>query len=307
MIARCSTVAKFAPLARYLVTGRDGSAPTRVAWTESRNLPSDDPLLAADLMQATAAQNLRVQEPAYHLALSFAPEDHPTPQLLRQVADRVLAVRSSYRSEQVARRGHRGSPISSNEGDLVLALLRSHCGNELLNRQLSLSEKAEILGEGRAGWPKLLNDTFHAQWPRTKWLSGWCGVGLLGSATRNSPEVAQFFSASRCPHRLQITLTSVVNGARETAPQRAPRRENETAPRHVSDVGRSSCPSWARTRTLLIQSQAGIALNSGNLQSNRKFASSAAGVNAVTCRLLLGLTHTETHTRSDPSGYSEGE
>jgi hypothetical protein len=91
MIARASTAAEFGSLARYLVTGREGSCPTRVAWTESRNLPSDDPLLGADLMQATAAQNLRVQEPAYHLALSFAPEDHPTPQLLRQVADRVLA------------------------------------------------------------------------------------------------------------------------------------------------------------------------------------------------------------------------
>jgi Relaxase/Mobilisation nuclease domain len=91
MIARASTAAKFAPLARYLVTGRDGSAPGRVAWTTSRNLPSDDPLLAADLMQATAAQNVRTSEPAYHLALSFAPGDHPTPQLLRQVADRALA------------------------------------------------------------------------------------------------------------------------------------------------------------------------------------------------------------------------
>jgi hypothetical protein len=57
-----------------------------------------------------------------------------------------------------------------------------------------------------------------------------------------------------------------------------------------------SCPSWARTRTLLIQSQAGNALNSGNLQSNREFASSAAGVNDWICRVLPALTHTETHT-----------
>jgi hypothetical protein len=91
MIARASTAAEFGSLARYLATGREGSCPTRVAWTESRNLPSDDPLLGADLMQATASQNLRTQEPAYHLALSFAPEDNPTPQHLRQVADRALA------------------------------------------------------------------------------------------------------------------------------------------------------------------------------------------------------------------------
>ena len=63
-----------------------------------------------------------------------------------------------------------------------------------------------------------------------------------------------------------------------------------------SRVVRGSCPSWARTRTLLIQSQAGNALNSGNLQSNRKFASSAAGVNLIVCRVLPGFTHTETRT-----------
>jgi hypothetical protein len=89
MIARASSSAEFAPLARYLATDRD-TAPARVAWTDSRNLVTTDPALAADLMQATAAQNLRVTNPVYHLTLSFAPEDHPSPELVREVADHTL-------------------------------------------------------------------------------------------------------------------------------------------------------------------------------------------------------------------------
>jgi hypothetical protein len=91
MIARISNAPKFAPVARYLVGDRDGTAPGRVAWTASRNLVTDDPTLAADLMQATADQNLRTTDPVYQLTLSFAPQDHPTPELMRQVADRALS------------------------------------------------------------------------------------------------------------------------------------------------------------------------------------------------------------------------
>ena len=91
MIARTGTGPAFAPVARYLA-GRDrGIDPARVTWTSSRNLISDDPHLSADLMQATASQNRRVEAPAYQLSLSFAPEDNPTRELVEHVADRVLA------------------------------------------------------------------------------------------------------------------------------------------------------------------------------------------------------------------------
>jgi hypothetical protein len=91
MIAKTATAPTFAPVARYLAGRGEGTDPARVAWTAARNLPTDDPALSADLMQATASQNLRVESPAYHLTLSFAPEDHPSRALVEDTADRVLS------------------------------------------------------------------------------------------------------------------------------------------------------------------------------------------------------------------------
>ena len=91
MIAKSRTEPAFRPVAVYLAGREEGIDPARVAWTTSRNLVSDDPMLAADVMQATATQNPRVATPAYHLTLSFAPEDAPSRELMEQVADRTLA------------------------------------------------------------------------------------------------------------------------------------------------------------------------------------------------------------------------
>lgn len=91
MIAKTASAPTFAPTARYLAGRGVGTDPARVAWTASRNLPTDDPTLSADLMQATASQNLHVESPAYQLTLSFAPEDHPTRALMEETADRVLS------------------------------------------------------------------------------------------------------------------------------------------------------------------------------------------------------------------------
>ena len=71
MIGVSSSNKSFRVLARYLVEGRGEEAENRVAWIASRNLPSDDPELAARIMRATAAQNVRVKDPVYHLALSY--------------------------------------------------------------------------------------------------------------------------------------------------------------------------------------------------------------------------------------------
>jgi hypothetical protein len=74
-----------------LVHGRTGLEEGRIGWASARNLPTDDPELAATLMRATAAQNVRVEKPVYHLALAFDPDDPVDRATMERVADRVLA------------------------------------------------------------------------------------------------------------------------------------------------------------------------------------------------------------------------
>jgi hypothetical protein len=90
MIGVSSSNKSFRALARYLVEGRAEEAENRVAWIASRNLPTDDPELAARIMRATAAQNVRVKEPVYHVALSFDPGDVVDRAAMERVADRVV-------------------------------------------------------------------------------------------------------------------------------------------------------------------------------------------------------------------------
>lgn len=90
MIGISSSSRSFAALGKYLVVGRDKVEEGRVAWTSARNLPTDDPELAAKIMRATASQNVRVSQPVYHLALSFDPRDIVDRAAMERVADRVL-------------------------------------------------------------------------------------------------------------------------------------------------------------------------------------------------------------------------
>lgn len=71
MIAKVTKGRAFASLARYLETGNAD----RVAWTETRNLSTDDPHTASRLMQMTAERSARAEKPVYHIALSFDPHD----------------------------------------------------------------------------------------------------------------------------------------------------------------------------------------------------------------------------------------
>lgn len=91
MIGVSSSSKSFAALSQYLVEGK-GEEPDdeRVVWSSSRNLPTDDPEQAANLMRATAALNVRVKDPVYHLTLSFDPSDSVTRVQMERVADRVL-------------------------------------------------------------------------------------------------------------------------------------------------------------------------------------------------------------------------
>lgn len=92
MIAVSSSGRSFRALASYLATGRTGAESDRVAWSEGRNIPTDRPELAAEIMHHTAAgrSDERVRQPVYHVAISFDPQDHPTRAEMRQVAHRVL-------------------------------------------------------------------------------------------------------------------------------------------------------------------------------------------------------------------------
>lgn len=90
MIGVSSGSRSFTGLGRYLVVGRDEVNEGRVAWTSARNLPTDDPELAAKIMQATAAQNPRVSQPVYHVSLSFDPHDAVDRATMERVADRVI-------------------------------------------------------------------------------------------------------------------------------------------------------------------------------------------------------------------------
>lgn len=91
MIAVSSKGRSFRALATYLASGRTGQERERVAWSTARNLPTNDPELAGKIMRATAERSTRVEQPVYHLVLSFDPNDAPARATMERVADRVLA------------------------------------------------------------------------------------------------------------------------------------------------------------------------------------------------------------------------
>jgi len=90
VIAKTSSGRRFGPLADYLVHGRSGIETDRVAWTASRNLGTDEPELAAALMQATARQSAMVRVPVYHLTISFDHHDQVSPDQMQAIGDKVL-------------------------------------------------------------------------------------------------------------------------------------------------------------------------------------------------------------------------
>jgi Relaxase/Mobilisation nuclease domain len=81
----------FKGVAAYLRFGHLESVdPDRVAWVDSRNLPTEDPRVAARIMAATARDAGSRQPPVYHFSISFDPGDPVDPVTMRQVADRAL-------------------------------------------------------------------------------------------------------------------------------------------------------------------------------------------------------------------------
>src|SRR5260370_40201299 len=82
---------RFDWLAAFLLGPERGAGgPDRVAWIAVRNLPSEDPELAAAFMRATAARNVLSRKPLYHLIVGFAPTDGVDRAAMERVADAVL-------------------------------------------------------------------------------------------------------------------------------------------------------------------------------------------------------------------------
>ena len=81
----------FGGLVRYLQRGsRDHPNPARVAWSSTRNLDTEDPAEAAQLMRYAASENPRVREPVYHFGLSLAEGEHLSREQWEDAAGRVL-------------------------------------------------------------------------------------------------------------------------------------------------------------------------------------------------------------------------
>src|SRR5260370_7768455 len=85
MIGVANRGKSFRALIAYVLRNKDGTDQEPVAWTASRNLPTDDPQLAVTFMNATALLTPSVPDPASHIPFTFAPA-HPLP---RTFAERV--------------------------------------------------------------------------------------------------------------------------------------------------------------------------------------------------------------------------
>lgn len=90
MIAKAIRGPSFGRLQSYLLGGRNGGATDRVAWTSVRNLPSDDPELAREIMRATAEQSARVEKPVYNVILSLSPDEKLDREAMLGVVERTL-------------------------------------------------------------------------------------------------------------------------------------------------------------------------------------------------------------------------
>ncbi len=83
----------FQALATYLIHGDTHPTPAnRVAWTISQNLPTDDPLLAAHYMTATAELSRRCKNACYHAMIAWHPDERPSLEVMQEIARRTLGL-----------------------------------------------------------------------------------------------------------------------------------------------------------------------------------------------------------------------
>lgn len=83
----------FLALATYLIHGdQQPTSANRVAWAISQNLPTDDPILAAQYMTATAELSKRCHNACYHAMISWHPDERPSPEIMQGIARKTLAL-----------------------------------------------------------------------------------------------------------------------------------------------------------------------------------------------------------------------
>lgn len=100
----------FHALARYLVDGDDKPPhPDRVAWVLAHNLPTDDPILAATYMTATARLSKRCKNAAYHAMIAWAPDEKPPPEVMQEIALKTLGL-AGLAQHQALIMGHGDKP-----------------------------------------------------------------------------------------------------------------------------------------------------------------------------------------------------
>ena len=99
----------FAALARYLIHGKGAPSPDRVAWTVAHNLPTDDPLLAANYMAATAELSPRTRKAAYHAIIAWHANERPSPEVMQEIARKTLDL-AGLGDHQALVMGHGDTP-----------------------------------------------------------------------------------------------------------------------------------------------------------------------------------------------------
>lgn len=92
MLAKVApTSADFHALARYLLRGKGPEPhPDRVQWAFTQNLATDNPLLAARYMEATASRSTRCIKPVYHLMVAWHQRERPSIDVTQEIACRTL-------------------------------------------------------------------------------------------------------------------------------------------------------------------------------------------------------------------------
>lgn len=92
MLAKVApTSSDFHALARYLLNGKGSQPhPDRIQWFFTQNLGTDDPLLAARYMEATASRSARCAKPVYHLMVAWHERERPSGEIMQDIARKTL-------------------------------------------------------------------------------------------------------------------------------------------------------------------------------------------------------------------------
>lgn len=100
----------FHALATYLIHGKERPThPDRCAWVLAQNLPTDDPMLAADYMAATAELSRRCANACAHISINWRADEAPSPEIMQDIARRTLTM-AGLAEHQALVMGHGDKP-----------------------------------------------------------------------------------------------------------------------------------------------------------------------------------------------------